>query len=263
MDSAGFWEYHRKRISASFGIGLAIGSLISAGISWIQNEQINSIHTAFVLNHSTVDKLKVVVKANPQKRIHIKMSGRISADTPLQVQYSDASIHECVVKDEWDEYTTGWSEKKYKFQHSRTVADNPFLLVSPTAHALEGSRIKLSQSCFRDLKTAEVANEEHKLISSRIRTTVFGFFYMPYPYRHTHRTSATRVGTYHFATMDATLDQNDEIVLVKPCDPRKASVLAHSLEMDAIDERKTKRLNWALISAALGVLSLSSFGVGI
>jgi len=208
---------------------------------------------------SSIDGVKQSISTSSEKRLHIKLCGSLSSDIPIDVEFAEFGIQPCVYKEEWNGYTIGWSETLMKHCSVTTVAEAPFLRLSRDSFDTKAPQIRLTHSVFAKMKTPALVKEDCKLIAPRFRATVFGAF-LPYPYRYTHRVYAVRANTYHFATMDAILDDNGEIVLLPPLDPRRAFVLSDRLEIDCASESRSKFKMFAAISAACAAASISLFG---
>lgn len=176
------------------------------------------------------------------------------------MEFQEEGMQSCVYKEEWSGYACGWTEAIEKHHSVATVADSPFIRLSADANDTKAPLVKISHSCFAKVKTPEVVREQKKNVASKLRASIFGI-YVPYPYRYIHRTHAIRVDSYHSAAMDATLDDNNEsIVLLPPNDLRRAAFLNSGLELDYIAKTKKELKLWALASAVCAAASAMLFG---
>lgn len=213
------------------------------------------------LQSSDLGSLKEKIEADPTKRLYVKLAGTLGTKQPLKVQSSTGTAHNAVLTLKEIVYLQGISLSAPKPLVSNISTADEVTLELGTPAANPGPKLIIDPKCLEQVQRDHVDTEE-KEIGSRMFSAVVSLVGVPWPYRCVTNTMIVPQNRHVFAALDATVDLNGDITLLKPNSFSRGSFLGADVEA-AVDDSLTSSSNvWTGLSIGTGVLGIALAAVG-
>ena len=205
--------------------------------------------------------MKQKIEADPSKRIYVKLAGTLGTKQPLKVQTSTGTQHNAVLTLKEIVYLQGITLSAPKPIVSNVSTADEVTLELGTPALNPGPKLIIDPKCL-ELAQRDHVDTEEKEIGSRMFSAIVSLIGVPWPYRCVTNTMLVPQNRHVFTALDATVDLNGDVTLLKPNSFGRGAFLGADVEAAVDDNLAASSKMWTGIGIGSGVLGIALAAAG-
>lgn len=206
-----------------------------------------------------VSSLKDQIIASSDKRLYIKVSGQVTSKVPLKVLSGAGESQSAVLTCDEVTYLQGLGANNSPNVQCISTADEVTMDIGIPANAA-APKLIVDPRCLELIQRVQVGVDE-KEIGSRLLSLVLGITGVSYPYRCVTNHMIVPANRHAFGALDAVVDINGNITLIKPNSFSRRAVLSSDAEQTIKDNLlfNAKLCGYSSVATAtLGIMLAAS-----
>lgn len=191
--------------------------------------------------------------------MYIKLAGKLASESPLKLKTSSGAEHSAILSLNEVVYLQGLSVTAPNAAVKNiSTADE----VTIEVKAGNGPKPIVDPRCLELMNRDHIDTEETE-IGSRLFSAALSLVGVSWPYRCVTSTMIVPQNRHAFVALDATVDLNGNISLVKPNSWYRAPFVTADQYTTVEDDLRSSSRNWTTASVTSGIASIALAFVGV